>query len=274
MSIGVRLHDTAPGTFEERVQFARAQGFDCTHLALSKVMGPAYMEPSVLTAGLASYVAKTLDGMDAAVLGCYLNLAHPDEAAYQRMLERYIAHLRLATWLKVGVVGTETGNPNAEYKYDPERSHSEESLELFIRRVRPVVEAAEKLGVIFAIEPVFNHIVSDAKRTRRVLDAFHSPNLQVILDPVNLINKANLNRRDEVIAEAIDLLGDDTQVLHMKDYVIAGDDCRACAAGTGEMDYTAIAAFIKRKPHMFITLENTTPDTAVAAARFVAGLSD
>ena len=35
MKIGIRLHDTIPGTLEQRLAFVRGQGFECTHLALS-----------------------------------------------------------------------------------------------------------------------------------------------------------------------------------------------------------------------------------------------
>ena len=38
MNIGIRLHDTLPGTVRERLAYARKQGFSCAHLALSKAM--------------------------------------------------------------------------------------------------------------------------------------------------------------------------------------------------------------------------------------------
>ena len=38
------------------------------------------------------------------------------------------------------------------------------------------------------------------------------------------------------------------------------------AAGLGEMDYTALMKFMKeKKPYIHATLENTSPDNAVAA---------
>jgi hypothetical protein len=48
----------------------------------------------------------------------------------------------LSAWIGGCMVGTETGNPNAGYRYDPAKSHTPEALELFIRRLRPVVEEA------------------------------------------------------------------------------------------------------------------------------------
>ena len=134
-----------------------------------------------------------------------------------------------------------------------------------------MVEEAEKLGSIIAIEPVFKHIVSDGRRARQVLDAIQSPNLGIIFDPVNILHESNLEDADRLIGEAIDLLQDDVLVVHMKDYVLKDDGTmKAVAAGTGRMEYAAIGEFIAaKKPSVQITLENTTPDNAEQARRFV-----
>ncbi len=269
--IGLRLHDAAPGTLAERASVAKAQGFTCCHLALSKTLGKEYMQPGALTPGFARRVMDDLQGLDTAVLGCYLNLATPDMEEYRAAVKKYVAHLRFARWMNAALVGTETGDPNKEYKYDPLTSHTDAALDLFIRRLAPVVEEAEKLGTIIAIEPVFKHIVSDGRRARQVLDAIQSPNLGIIFDPVNILHESNLEDAGRIIDEAIDLLQDDVLVVHMKDYVLKDDGTmKAVAAGTGLMDYTAIGEFVaEKKPSVQITLENTTPDNAEQARRFV-----
>lgn len=60
MNIGIRLHDTAPGSLEERLGFAAAQGFTCEHLALSKAVAGFRMDeaPRRLDAELAERVRK------------------------------------------------------------------------------------------------------------------------------------------------------------------------------------------------------------------------
>lgn len=272
-NIGLRLHDAKPGTLAERAASAASQGFECAHLALSKLMGAQYMDPAVFTPGLAARVRRDMNGMDIAVLGCYLNLCTTDEEEYRETVKRYTAHLRLAPMVGAGVVGTETGNPNPEYRYDPEHSHSEEALEMFIRRVEPVVKTAEKLGALLAIEPVYTHIVSTPRRARRVLDAVASPNLRIIFDPVNMLHPDNLSRRDEVIAEAIESLGEEIDVIHIKDYVIRADGkMDSVAAGLGEMDFSRVLRFAARvKPGIQMTLENTVPENAENARIFVNG---
>ncbi|MBR6953553.1 MAG: sugar phosphate isomerase/epimerase [Clostridia bacterium] len=270
MNIGIRLHDTAGETLAERLRGAKAQGFSCVHLAMQKAvpgfrMGDA---PTLLTEELAGEVRETLDayGMSCAVLGCYLNLATPDEEAYAKTLEIYRAHLRFARWLGALTVGTETGAPNTAYRSEP-ACWTDEALSLFIRRVTPVVRWAEEEGVPLAIEPVCRHIVSTPERAERVLAAVDSPMLQIILDTVNLLTPANHTQRDALVAESERRFGERIRVLHLKDYrVVPGKtDVVACACGTGEMDYTALLRLADRRPGIPMTLENTTPENAEAA---------
>ena len=75
----------------------------------------------------------------------------------------------------------------------------------------------------------------------------------------------NVDHREEVFAEAMDLLGPDIAMVHFKDFIRVneGYGLKTVGAGTGEMDYTEIMKFIKReKPFIYGTLENTTPENA------------
>lgn len=277
MQIGIRLHDVNAGlapemqTMEARAQTAREEGFCCVHLAFSKVIRGVDFDSCALTEGLALHTRRVLSRqeLDVAVLGCYLNLAHPDPEKLRDIQSRYFGHLRAAALLGAGVVGTETGAPNQTYKMDA-NTHSREALDTFIHNLAPVVERAGHWGVAVAIEPVWKHIVFDADRAVEVLRAIRSPNLRIILDPVNLLCAGNAGERDRVIGEAIDRLGEHTAVVHLKDFVRDGEELRACAAGTGEMDFTRILRFMKeRKPYIQATLENTTNQNAEAARVFL-----
>lgn len=277
MQLGIRLHDVNAAlgpeaqTLEARAETARAEGFSCVHLAISKVVKGVRLDQRAFTEGLALYVKRVLgrNGLDAAVLGCYLNLAHPDPQALLDIQGRYYAHLRGAALLGAGVVGTETGAPNPEYKTDA-ATHTKAALDRLICNLAPVVEQAEHWGVAVAIEPVWKHIVYNADRAVEVLRTIGSPNLRIILDPVNLLYPGNVDQRDRVIADAIDKLGEHTAVVHLKDFVRQGDELRAVAAGTGQMDYAPILRFLKaRKPFLQATLENTHNRNAVQAREFL-----
>ena len=145
---------------EARAEKARMEGFSCVHLAYQKVMGQVRFDDAALNEGLACYTRRVFgqEGLDIAVLGCYLNLAHPDPEELAKIKSRYYGHLRVASLAGCSVVGTETGAPNAQYKLDA-NTHSKEALDTFIRNLADVVERAEHWGVSMAIEPVWNHIV-------------------------------------------------------------------------------------------------------------------
>ena len=248
MQLGIRLHDIKKAPLPERLKIAEEQGFACGHLALSKVISEYPVDDGALTPGYALYLKRLFEKyhLDIAVLGCYLNLANPNPESLAKITRRYLAHIRFASLLGVGVVGTETGAVNEEYRFE-EKNHSDEALEIFIRNVKPVVEYAEKMGVIFAIEPVYKHIVCNPIRAREVLDKIGSPNLQIIFDPVNLLDSCNYRDRDAIIEEAIDLLGEDIAMIHIKDFVVQDGELVSVAAGTGEMDYGKIIRFIKER---------------------------
>lgn len=276
MQLGIRLHDGEKLPVEELLPIIKSRGFKCAHIALSKSCKDIPGDPAALTPGLAMYLRKQFaeNDIDIAVLGCYLNLADPDKERLAENTRKYLAHIRFASLMGCGVVGTETGAPNSEYRFVPE-CRSEEALATFIKNLRPVVGYAEKMGVILAIEPVYKHIVYSPERARIVLDTINSPNLQIIFDPVNLLAVDNLSERDRLLARTMDLLGDDIAVVHIKDYKVQGDELVSIAAGTGEMDYTEIMRFIKkRKPYIHVTLENTTPENAEAARKYIQGIYD
>ena len=271
MQLGIRLHDVAGATLEEKLANAKAQGFACGHVALSKVISQYSVADSALTPGLAMYIKKQFSkyDLDIAVLGNYLNLANPDPQKLASIQKRYMTHIRFAALLGCGVVGTETGAPNEEYRYEP-ACRSEEALDTFITNLKPVVRYAENMGVIIAIEPVIRHIVYNPKRARQVLDAIASPNLQIILDPVNLLDERNAADHRRIIQEAIDLLGEDVAVVHLKDFKVQDGKLLSMGAGMGEMDFTGLMRFIKKeKPYIHATLEDTKPDNAVAARLFI-----
>ncbi len=276
MQLGIRLHDTKKLPIEERIADVHQLGFKCGHLALAKVIDEFPTTDEAMTPGLAMYLKNIFakNEVDIAVLGCYLNLANPNKEQLAKITHRYMAHIRFASWLGCGVVGTETGAPNETYTFVPE-SHGEEALKTFITNLRPVVQYAEQMGVVVAIEPVLNHIVCNPVRARRVLDEIASPNLQIILDPVNLLGISNYKDQAAVVEEAIDVLGEDVAMVHIKDFVVEDGRMRSVGAGFGQMDYTSLMKFMKaRKPFIHATLEDTRPENNQQAKEFIQKLYD
>ena len=280
MRIGIRLHDVnADGTreqksLESRAATARQEGFSCVHLALAKCIQNVKFDNAALTEGLAAYIRRVFqkNDLDIAVLGCYLNLAHPDGETVREFQSRYYGNLRVASLAGIGMVGTETGAPNVAYQYDA-FTHSSEALHTFLRNLEPVVECAERYGVTIAIEPVWKHIVWNADRALEALRSIGSQNLRIIFDPVNLLCAENADKRDQVIGEAMDKLCDHIAMVHLKDFTRRNGELISVAAGTGEMDYRPILRFLKaRKPFIQATLENTSNENAVSSREFLQNL--
>ena len=272
MNIGIRLHDTIPGSMEERLRFVRGQGFTCAHLALHMTEPGFAMAdaPARLTAEYAAELRERFanTNMACAVLGCYLNLADPDAASRACTQAIYEAHLRFAPMLGAYVVGTETyANPNSRFA-EP-AAKSEEAFRLFMDSLRPVVRAAEEAGAILAVEPVYHHIISTPERAQRMLEELPSDHLQIILDAVNLIGPGDEDRAEELVADAVRRLGDRVRVLHMKDFTVLPDgSIHSQACGTGRMRYDRLLR-LARVNGLPMTLEDTTPDNAEAARLYL-----
>lgn len=271
MQIGIRAHDCAKLPFEELVKNISDQGFFCTQLALKKAISEFPVDRGAMTPGMALYMKRIFNKyqVDVGVLGCYLNLANPDSMQLEEITETYKAHIRFASLLGCGVVGTETGAVNTAYTFEP-ANHSEEALDIFVKNLRPVVDYAEKLGVIFGIEPVYSHIVNDVYRAREVLDRIQSPNLQIIFDPVNVLSPDNHLKQDEIVNEAFRLFGNEIAVIHAKDFLIEEDRIISVPAGTGGFHYDVLMKQVKEhKPFIHVLLEDTKPDNAAASKEFV-----
>lgn len=271
MKIGIRLHDAAPGSLEERLGFARRQGFSCVHLALSKTLPGFDMQraPALLTDGLAEEIKAALaaQGQQCAVLGCYLNLADPDEETRRHIQEIYKAHLRFAPKIGAAAVGTET-NVGKNARFPQPASQSEDAFRLFVDTLRPLVRCAEEADAILAVEPVSAHIISTPERAQRMLEALPSDHLRIILDAVNLLSFDTAERAEEIVADAIRRLGDKVCVLHMKDFELANGKIEARACGTGRMRYEQLLSFAKAR-RLPMTLENTRPDNAEEARLYL-----
>lgn len=269
IQLGLRLHDAEKLPMEELLPIIRAKGYSCAHLALSKAMKEYPCHPAALTPGYAHYLKRLFEKneMDIALLGCYRNLTESDHSLLRQNQEQYISHFRFASLLGCGMVGTETPMANFKNRPDP---RSDEAFSILVKNLKPVVKAAQQFGIILALEPVARHVIWCPKRARQLLDEIASPNLQILFDPVNLLDLENVRRRDEVFAEAIELLGPDIAMVHLKDFQFAspgggldGSGLEAVGAGTGEMDFTFIMKYLKKeKPFIYATLENTTPENA------------
>lgn len=259
LNIGIRAHDIENLPLDELVQVVAAKGLTSVQLALSKSLEGVNTELGSLSPGFARYVASAFakHNVQIAVLGCYFNMIHPDLAQRRKGMERFKEHIRFARDFGCSIVATETGNVNAEIFYTEDNFKEEPFLEV-VESVSELVKEAEKFGVIVGIEAGVNHPIYSPKVMKRLLDSINSNNLQVILDPVNLLTIDTYQNQEEIFQDAMDLFGDRVVILHAKDFTIENNQLVPTAVGKGLLNYEYILKEIKKKkPYINILLEET-----------------
>ena len=273
LRLGVRGHDMPKAPFEELVKSIADADFCCTQLALSKAIHDFSVSKEAMTSGMADYMKRVFERnqVEVAVLGCYLNIANQDKAQLEQVMNTYMHHIRFASFLECGMVGTETGAVNTEYKFTPE-NHTEWALASLIENLKRVVDYAERMGVCVGIEPVYNHIMCDVERTRKVLDAVNSPNLRVILDPINLLNVDNEKQHEKIVEGAFELLGDEIDAIHIKDYIVKEGRIvyEPLTVGTGNFNIPHFLGILKeKKPFIHVLLEASTTENVKASCDYI-----
>jgi sugar phosphate isomerase/epimerase len=260
-NIGIRLHDTIEGSFEEKTAFIKTQGFSHIHLALSKVGMPS--KPADLTPDYADSIKNILGDTKICVLGCYKNLGAEN---FDSLKKEYEANIIMGKTLGAAVVGTESATEADSL------NHSEESYNRVIKNIAALMPAAEESGVFFAVEPVYKHIIWNTETALKMLRDIRSDNLKIIFDPVNLLDISNIDDRDRVFAEFIDKLGEYIKVIHIKDFIKENGGLKSVGAGFGEMG-GSFKNIIKFAGDLPISLENTTPETAEISLNTIRSLT-
>lgn len=260
INLGIRAHDVKAGSLGELVQTIADKGLSSVQLALAKSFPELNTGLGGLSPGLGKYIGKAFQqkNIEIAVLGCYINMIHPDPNERQKVLERFKEHIRFARDFGCSVIGTETGNVNAKMGYTVENFREKPFIDV-VESVKELVKEAEKFGVIVGIEAGVNHPVYNAILLKRLLDEVNSNNLQIIFDPVNLLTAENYNHQDKIIKEAIELFGDRIIIVHCKDFVIEEGKLKFAPPGKGLLNYDLVMELIKPiKPYIQFLLESTT----------------
>lgn len=258
-NIGIRAHDMGALPLDRLTKEIADKKLSSVQLAIAKSFPQFYPGAGSLTPGLAHHVKQAFAEyqIQIAVLGCYINMIHPDENERKNQLNRFKEHIRYARDAGCSIVGTETGSVIPELGYT-EENFGEEPYQEVVKSVRELVAEAEKFGVIVGIEGGINHPIHTPQRMKRLLDDISSTNLQVIYDPANFMSLENYTQQEKVIEEALTLFGDRIAVLHAKDFVVKDGQIEMVPVGTGQLKYDVLFGHLKqRKPYINILMENT-----------------
>lgn len=263
MNYGMRCHDICPKADMDTVFDAvRDLGIHQIQLAFGKSIAGLDFSYGHYSPGLGRMVAEKLREREihVAVLGCYINPTNPDEAKRQAEVQKFIEHLKYAKAIGADMVGTETGRYDANFRVVPE-TRTEECYRLLLKSMREIVAAAEKLGVIVGVEGVHDHTLYNPQIMRRFLEDVDSPNVEVILDPVNLIGEDEIESQAQVIDEAFRLYGDRITMVHVKDFTKDSEGLHFAHVGDGLFDYAPLLKHLKeQKPYITMLLENSAAE--------------
>ena len=257
-SLGIRAHDYGKMTSKDLSQAVRRDGLGSVQLAVAKAIEGIDDIADILSDHRVKAIGKDFAEAEVAiaVLGCYLNYAHPDKDIRRKNLDVFKAHIAYAPHLKARVVGTETGSLLPDYSYTPE-NHTEASYKIFADSLYELLDVAEQTKVNLAVEGVWDHIICSNERMDRLIKDMKSDRLKVILDPVNLLNVNNYKNHDDIVRQSFDLFGDRIQIIHAKDYRVEGKDILEISHGTGIYEYGFLTEMIEEAPEPIdILLEN------------------
>lgn len=277
LSFGMRCHDICPKMpMEELFQEVRANQIDQIQLAFGKSISDYDFSVGHYSPGFGRYIASLLEKsqIHVAVLGCYINPIHPIESRRQAEVAKFIEHLKYAKIIGADMVGTETGRLDPDMKVTPE-TFTETAYQRLLKSMREIVSAAEKLGVTVGVEGVFDHTLYSPAMMKRFLEDIDSPNVEVILDSVNLIHPDEVERQEEVIDKAFAYYGDRITMLHMKDFVFDGSSQIFRHVGEGLFQYEPLMKHLKeKKPHITMLLENSNKERYHSDVEFLKEIYD
>jgi L-ribulose-5-phosphate 3-epimerase len=266
MRVGVRAHDFGRKTPDELIEILTAHNIPCIQLALAKSFSKLENDLEKLNPGICFEIGNKFSkaGIQIAILGCYIEPAHPDSDIRLKGIERFKEHIRYAGQLGSYVVGTETTDLASN------GNDHEIANKLLQGSMEQMLDSAKSFGVMIGIEPVSGHTLYDAKVTKQFFDQMGSEHLQVIFDPANLMNSENYLDQDYIIAQFFDLLGDKIVAVHAKDFIMDKGKKIEVPLGQGILNHTLIYNKLKElKPSTNVLIEGIDPLAANSALEFL-----
>lgn len=272
MRIGVRGHDYGCASPKEMAKRISEAGFCCFQLALHKAIEGVKPEYGHLSPGFCYEVRSAFEerNLEVAVLGCYIDPACEDKEKRMGEVKRFREQVAYCRQLGSSIVATETSG------FKGEEADRKAQFERLTDSVLRMTEQAEKFGVFVGIEPVLVHTLNTPELTRKLLDIVASDNLQVVLDPINLLSPQNIDRQREILDECFALFGDRLAAIHAKDVTLdENGKFKPCVIGTGLFDHQYFYDRLMRiKPGISVLREEARPETAhldIAALKRFAG---
>lgn len=226
------------------LEAVREAGFEAAQFNMACVGLPAMPDEisSILISEINAAVKST--GISIAAISGTYNMAHPDPAIRADGLRRLGVIISNAKAIGTSLVTLCTGSrdPIDQWRYHKDNSTQEAWHDMAIEMAK-ALQLAEAHGVDLGIEPELANIVSSAQHAKQLIDEMKSPRLKIVLDPANLFEIETKKICREIIAFAVDLLGDHITMAHAKDRNSMGE---FVAAGRGVVDFSHFIGCLKQ----------------------------
>ena len=213
------------------------QGLSCAHMNM--VSAGLESMPQDLPDEVIEHVRKGLGrhGLTLCGLSATFNAIHPDRALREEGIRRFAVLAEAAHLLGTDFVTLCTGtrDPDSMWSHHPENDTPEAWRDL-LDTLGQLLEKAEEFDLRLGIEPEIHNVVNCPEKASELLKALASPRLQIIMDPANLFHLDDLDRMEDVLKRAFDLLGPHIAMAHAKD-VMPDPPLRYGAAGQGAVNW-------------------------------------
>ncbi|MFV0504362.1 MAG: sugar phosphate isomerase/epimerase family protein [Lachnospirales bacterium] len=267
---GVRARDFGKLTAKDICKKTIDYGFDTVSLSLSRAL-IEITDTDNIDNELLLAIKDVFNNYNVGIssLCAHLRFSCEDKEKRDRNFKIYSRYLRYGKMLGARNIALKSGSYNDDHSLHF-KNHTNEGYRKFADYTYSLAEQAEMLEIDIAIEGAFHHIIYDNKSIKRLIDDISSPRLRVIFDPVHLITMENYKEQEFLIKEAFYLFGDKIDVIHLKDFVVAGTDIILADHGMGMFDYETLFDEIhKSKNEIDIIIEGLNVSRYTEAIRLL-----
>lgn len=216
--------------------------------------------------------AQNQTGLSISALSATYNMIHPDLPKRLEGRESFATLAACAKAMGTRILTVCTGSADA---HDQWRAHPDNATPAawaaMCAEFEALIPLAEAHDLLIGVEPELANVVASARDARRLIDQLQSDRIRIVLDPANLVERADPPTRARVIAEAVDLLGDGIAMAHAKDRAADGS---FVAAGKGVVDFPD---FLRRLKGIGfdgpLVTHGLTAEEAPGVAAFLRGLA-
>ena len=260
---GIRAHDIGLYSETELPGRLAEQAVPYVQLTLDDAFGSRAPGTKGLNSGYAGRIRRAFAAQNVgiAVLSCYINPIHPDPVVRRAQLDKFCAYVRYARDFGCSLVATETGSCMPDLSFSP-ANHGAKAMALLLESLYEMTDCAGRYGVTVLIEGVHKFVAHSPEDIEAILQAVPAENLQVILDPVNLLCRAQEKTAMDLVEDSFARYGDRIAALHAKDYIrTEKGTIKQVPVGEGSLDWVRIAALCAGyRPWLPVILEDSGPE--------------